>query len=306
MAAKKININKYISEVKRNMNLDISDEIIRKDLLLTLVMAEFEKEKDVFLELIFKGGTLLSRHYLNYHRFSEDLDFVYKNCKILRDLSTNQREKQIKTFIDMFVPKLKKVCDEIDLEFDVNRSNTKFCTIINKRAIYIFRLYYSDNNYIKIEINFVEKLLYEPKMVSVKAITDYFDSKRLFFILGLSYENFNVLSYPIEEIIIEKYRALLTRPNYQERDMFDLFLIKDSLRVDKNDVIEKIKASSLIKKDLSKVIKTNYDKLKNNEFFIGYESAEDLAIIKFDKNEFELFKEKVKLILIEICGEYLK
>ena len=83
----------------------------------------------------------------------------------------------------MFVPKINKVCDELGFEFDVDRSNTKFCTVLNKRAIYIFRLYYEDNNYIKIEINFVEKLLYEPKIVSIKAITDYFDSKQLFLFL---------------------------------------------------------------------------------------------------------------------------
>ncbi len=305
MAWKKININKYVSEVKKNMNLGISDEIIVKDLLLTLVLAEFEKEKEVFSELVFKGGTLLSRHYLNYHRFSEDLDFVYKKCKFLRDLSRNQREKQIKKFIDVFVPKLKNVSDELGIEFDIDRSNTKFCTILNKRAIYIFRLYYDGNNFIKIEINFVEKLLYEPTSVSVKAITDYFDSKELFFILGLSYKNFNVLCYSIDEIVLEKYRALLTRPTYKERDLFDLFLIKDSLKVDKKKVIEKIKASSLIKKNLNSLVKTNLNKLKNDEYFFGYESAEDLAIVEFDKNKFEMFKEKIKSILIDICEEYV-
>ncbi|MBI2152057.1 nucleotidyl transferase AbiEii/AbiGii toxin family protein, partial [Candidatus Woesearchaeota archaeon] len=69
--APKINLSKYIAEVKRNLNFVASDEIIKKDLFLTLILAEFEKE-GLGKELIFKGGTLLSRNYLKYHRFSED------------------------------------------------------------------------------------------------------------------------------------------------------------------------------------------------------------------------------------------
>ena len=96
MGWKKINLNKYVAEVKKNMQLDISDEIIAKDLLLTLILAEFQKERGIFNQLIFKGGTLLSRNYLNYHRFSEDLDFVHKDSNILRKLTRNKRERKIK------------------------------------------------------------------------------------------------------------------------------------------------------------------------------------------------------------------
>jgi len=79
--ASKINIERYISEIKRRMSLNIDDDIIKKDLLLTLILAEFEK-MDLGKELIFKGGTLLSRNYLNYHRFSEDLDFTADKLEI--------------------------------------------------------------------------------------------------------------------------------------------------------------------------------------------------------------------------------
>src|SRR3989338_6202590 len=105
MGWQKINLQKYIAEIKRNMNLDVSDEIVKKDLFLTFILAEFEKHK-LGDELIFKGGTLLSRNYLKYHRFSEDLDFVHKNSNELRELKRNAREKRIKQFIDYFAPEL--------------------------------------------------------------------------------------------------------------------------------------------------------------------------------------------------------
>ena len=95
MGRKEINIEKYVSEVKRNMKVSVSDDIIEKDLLLTLILAEFQKHSGIFNELIFKGGTLLSRNYLKYHRFSEDLDFVHKDSNELREITRNKREKKI-------------------------------------------------------------------------------------------------------------------------------------------------------------------------------------------------------------------
>ena len=302
--AKQINLNKYIIEVKKNLNLIASDEIIEKDLLLTLILAEFEKI-GLGKELIFKGGTLLSRNYLNYHRFSEDLDFVHKDSSQIRELNRNARERRIKQFIDYFVPELKRLADSLGLEFSINRRDIKFCTILHGRSVYIFRIYYSENRFIKVEINFVEKIINAPKEVSIKTITDFFDSKELMFILGLDITNFRVLSYPLEEIILEKYRAILTRNELKERDLFDLFLIKDSLKINTKQVIEKIKNSSLIKKELDKLITEKLSLLERDEFFKSNEKIEDLAITEYNPKEFKEFKQKIKPILIEICKKFL-
>jgi len=305
--AAKIDLKTYVKEVRKNMNLtDVRDEIISKDLLLTLILAEFQKEDGVFNELIFKGGTLLSRNYLKYHRFSEDLDFVHKNSGEFRELKRRAREKKIKGFIELFVPKLKKVADTLDLEFNETRSDMKYCSILHGRTVYTFTIYYETNRYIKIEINFVEKLINSPKETLIKAITDFFDSKELMFILGLNIENFKVLSYPIEEIILEKYRAVLTRKEFKERDLFDLFLIKDSLKININEVVDKIKNSSLIKRELDTLIKEKLSLLEKNEFFNSDEKLEELAILDYDKQELENFKEKIQPILVEICKEFLK
>ena len=302
--AKQINLNKYIIEVKKNLNLIASDEIIEKDLLLTLILAEFEKI-GLGKELIFKGGTLLSRNYLKYHRFSEDLDFVHKDSSQIRELNRNARERRIKQFIDYFVPELKRLADSLGLEFSINRRDIKFCTILHGRSVYIFRIYYSESRFIKVEINFVEKIINAPKEVSIKTITDFFDSKELMFILGLDITNFRVLSYPLEEIILEKYRAILTRNELKERDLFDLFLIKDSLKINTKQVIEKIKNSSLIKKELDKLITEKLSLLERDEFFKSNEKIEDLAITEYNPKEFKEFKQKINPILIEICKKFL-
>jgi predicted nucleotidyltransferase component of viral defense system len=94
MGWQEIKLKKYTSEVKKNLNVGISDEIVEKDLLITLILVELEKF-GLGEDLIFKGGTLLSRNYLKYHRFSEDLDFVYKNSSSIRKLTRNARERKV-------------------------------------------------------------------------------------------------------------------------------------------------------------------------------------------------------------------
>ena len=304
MGWQEINFEKYVAEIKKNFNVSIADEVIKKDLILTLILAELEKA-ELGKELIFKGGTLLSRNYLKYHRFSEDLDFVHRDSGFLRSLTRNQREKKIKQFVDLFTPKLKEVTDTLGLEFSTDRSNVKFCKILHGRTVYTFKVYYSNIQFIKIEINFIEKMVDRTQKVSVGTITDFFDSKRLMSDLNLSYSNFQVQSYSLKEITLEKYRAILTRNKLKERDLFDLFLIKDSLKADINEIVEKIKNSSLIKRDLTKLIGEKLELLENGKFFESDEKIETLAIVSYDLKEFEEFKERIKPILIEICKNFL-
>ncbi len=303
--AQKIDLERYTAEVTKGMNIKNVPDIIHKDLILTLILAEFQKERGIFRELIFKGGTLLSRNYLKYHRFSEDLDFVFKDSNSIRDLGRSPRERKVKTFLDVFTPKLKEVADSLGLDFSVNRSDKKYCKMLSGRTVYTFKIYYETEKYIKIEINFIEKIINQPKEASIKAITDFFDSKELLFTLGLKQENFVVLSYPIEEMIIEKYRAILTRKALAERDLFDLFLIPNSLNVDIDEVVDKIESSSLIKKELGKLISDNLTLLNEGNFFNSREKIEDLAIIKYSPEEFTDFKKKIQPKLIKICKKFL-
>ena len=304
MGWQEINLDKYVEEINRNMNLSVTSEMVKKDLLLTLTLAEFEK-RELGDKLIFKGGTLLSRNYLKYHRFSEDLDFVHKDSGSLRELNRSARERKVREFLNFFTPKLKEVADSLGLEFSTDRSNKKFCKMLHGRVVYTFKLYYSGNKFVKVEINFVEKMHSSPEKVSIKAITDFFDSKDLLFLLGLKIKNFNVLSYTLKEITLEKYRAVLTRNKLQDRDLFDLFLIKDSLNADIKLVVEKIKNSSLIKKNLTELINEKLNLLQTDKFFTSEEKIEELAIVLYDKKEFEKFKQKIKPKLIEICNQFL-
>ncbi len=300
-----INVSKYANEVKRKLGIIISNEILEKDLLLTLILAEFQKENGAFHDLIFKGGTLLSRNFLRYHRFSEDLDFVHKESETLRKLPRRQRERGIKHHIDYIVPSLHKIAESLGLKFSTDRSDKKYCTILHGRTVYILRLYYNERDYVKVEINFIERLIHKPEVLQINTITDFFESKELMFSLGLRYENFRVLSYPLKEIVLEKYRAILTRNKFKERDLFDLFLIHGSLDAEISEIVIKIRDSSIIKRNLLHSIKEKLKMLRENKFFQSDENISDLAIISFDREEFKAFQENIKPRLIEICEQLL-
>jgi len=50
-------------------------ETIEKDYYLTLILNNVESHLSD--KIVFKGGTLLNKIHLNYHRLSEDIDFAY-------------------------------------------------------------------------------------------------------------------------------------------------------------------------------------------------------------------------------------
>ena len=69
--------------------------------------------------------------------------------------------------------------------------------------------------------------------------------------------------------------------------------------------MEKIKNSSLIKKDLTNLIKEKLVLLQDYRFFESREKVENLSIVKYDKKEFEEFKNKIKPKLIAVCENFI-
>ena len=70
-------IRRFIAQIKER-HPQLNELMIEKDFYLTLLLNEMSKsidedKKSPFQKLVFKGGTLLTRTHLEYHRISEDL-----------------------------------------------------------------------------------------------------------------------------------------------------------------------------------------------------------------------------------------
>jgi predicted nucleotidyltransferase component of viral defense system len=98
-------------------------------------------------KLILKGGTLLNKIHLNYHRLSEDLDFTFFNF-----IELNSRSKRSKA-IDPIRKKMNNFLTSLNLE-----SITPEGEGFNNSTHYIFNVLYPsvvtvENGNIKIEIS---------------------------------------------------------------------------------------------------------------------------------------------------------
>ncbi len=252
---------KYFKETRKKK---VSDEMIKKDLALSYILYEMsediKKDKNSpFNKLIFKGGTLLSKSHLDYHRLSEDLDFTFSENKMLNKFSKTQRQKRIKKYLKKeFLVRFNSIKEKYSFDFDSNEMNKetqKYCPI--KAPVHIVKFYVyldkDDQTPIKIEINFLDELFFKPERIKLKHLNS--SSPYLVFPLGETDLN----SYNLKEILIEKIRAILTRKEkIHERDIFDLFLLKirghNYLNSDLNKIKSKLRQGIGFKQDKEKEI----------------------------------------------------
>lgn len=309
---KKIEVKSYIQKVKKNHNLNIVDYYMEKDYILSLFLSNWKKEKTPNLDkLIFKGGTLLTKNYLKYHRISEDLDFTHEDSNEIRKIKTKgKQETQIKNKIKLILDEVKSISDLSNLDFEVDRKNSRYIITRNSRKLYLFKLYYKSiftnlESFIKFEISFVENLIHKPQKEEIKNMVDYYHLS----IVDLKLINYNLKNpvlqvYGIEEIILEKLRASITRIQFKPRDIFDLYLInKTNIVFEQNNtkIFKKLMSSPFQLEDTIKNIKN----FISEEIEIDLDEIYNLSLIEFNENDFFDFSNKLTLYLKEIALKFV-
>lgn len=169
---------------------------IEKEYILTLFLAQITGLNS---NLIFKGGTALSKVYLDYYRISEDLDFTYIG---------NDMNSAIET--------IHTISKNLNLEIkDENETSKSY----NAEIKFTGPLQYQ--NFIKIDISMRENLIFEPKMVNINTFYD-------------EIEPFTVRVFDLREILAEKIRTLIQRS--KPRDYFDVWFIMENKNFDKDEI----------------------------------------------------------------------
>ncbi len=311
-------IRKFVAQIKEKYK-EISEPTIEKDFYLTLLLNEIskniEEDKESLLsKLVFKGGTLLTRAHLNYHRISEDLDFTYIENEKLNKLSTKQRKKAISNITNKFVEEINKISKKFNLDFSTNKADKKYCKVMDRKNVYVFRIFYKPiygaEEFIKFEINFNDELIYPVLYSDIKHLFDEGLVKDLEFFEKIKIQiRKNIPCYDLREIAGEKMRAILTRPVIKERDILDLFLISKTLNpekdLDKKKIVNKIASSKSFIKGLPEKIKGNIEMLtKNREAII--EERFKLTLIEIKEKEYSEFERKIIPFLVEIGEDALK
>jgi len=282
--------------------------LIEKDLYLQGLLLELAKSEYFAENFIFKGGTCLTKAYFGYYRFSEDLDFTWMNQKLFENKSENQIRKMLSEEINKIMELFATAAKELELDFKAEKSNKHYVQLGGSNRFATFKFWYvpvtkESETFIKIQLNFVDKIMRKPKKHKIKAIAvQQKEELEMEYpeYAGLATSSPNLYCYDLKEIAAEKIRALLTRRGFKARDIIDL-----SILAKENITIKSVKSMAFEKtKFMLKYLKYA-ENLKHKHFDENFKLGEGQnLLVKQPGKDFEKFAGKTIRELNELAEEF--
>jgi len=197
--------------------------LVEKDYYLTLILSKVHELSE---NLVFKGGTCLSKVYYDYYRLSEDLDF----SMILpsNDSTRGQRRKSMQPVKE----KIEKFADHLDMKIEgtINPGRNE-----SRQCIYYF-VYKSVIRPVESKIKFEIGLRSNPLDPVIKRRIKHFFLHP--FTGDPIFDGGMVGCLSLDELISEKLRAAATRKTIAPRDFYDLdFILRQNFTLSKKEVL---------------------------------------------------------------------
>ena len=282
-------MKEFVEAVSREVSA--RPDLIEKDVLLHLILLDLSKTrfKD---EFVFKGGSCLAKYYLDYFRFSVDLDFTFLKQDIFVGLSQKKIRRVLSKKIDEVGKIFEHIANKRKLDFRYEKANKRYVEFGGGNKLLTLKIWFDSpfigESFIKIQINFMEKVLFLVKEAVLKSLIK--ESKELEFLFPDLYREYAVKIkfkvYDIREIFAEKIRAILTRKGIKERDFIDVYLISKKFDVKYKDIkgkaLEKIEFALKLYRKYRENLKENLRILSIESFPFG--SEDYLLLKKIDKS----------------------
>ena len=278
--------------------LGISNKfLLEKDIILHRLLIKLSKTK--FCEdFIFKGGTCLIKCYYGYYRFSEDLDFTYSKQGDFENRSQKEVRRILSKNIDQTAKILSEISPDLNLKFIADKSDRKYIEIGGSNKFVTFKLWYNSDllgseQFIKIQINFVEKLLYKEVEMPIITLVKDIPRKEIGFLYSEYVDLLEIVKIPcydVKEILVEKARAILTRKVVKSRDFIDIYIISTKEGLNIKLFEDEIIAKTLFMFQYMKYVK-NISNIALEQFILDEE--EKILLQPLDKK----FKEYLKIII---------
>ena len=211
-------------EIQRWANkIGVRDSQIEKDYILSWILCGIANHSELLKEIVFKGGTVLKKVYFDDYRYSEDLDFT-----LIADRSNNQLRKWFEEVFDY-------IKEEANIPLEIIDQNDHEDGGMNFYISYIGPFGGDGSNKkVKVDISRSEKLVFDA--VTKPAIINYSDL-----------EEYELLCYPLEEVLVEKLRCTMQR--MQPRDYYDIWYLLEVYGMDIDffvpEFIEKCEAKDI-------------------------------------------------------------
>jgi predicted nucleotidyltransferase component of viral defense system len=289
----------FVDEVGRMLKIGRKD-MIEKDIILHEILTYLSKDKFFAGSYLFKGGTCLIKHYLGYYRFSEDIDFTWKDQKIFEKMSQNEIRRYLSPIIGRTGRVLEGISEKMDLDFKCIKNNKRYVELVGSNKTVTFKLWYDSEilgmeSFIKVQINFVDELHFRPRKGELRSLVGSKEAREIGALfpehVGYFHQVMMTL-YDPREIFAEKVRAIMTRRGTKPRDFIDIFLLSGNLGI-KADELEDVIISK------TEFMLKNYDRFRRNfalkkEFYkedggFGSSKESELMILPLDEKDFHLF-----------------
>ena len=282
--------------------------LIEKDLLLQGLLVELSKSEYFSENFVFKGGTCLTKAYFGYYRFSEDLDFTWLDKKAFEGKTENQIRKILSKEINKIMELLAAAAKELGLDFKAEKSNKHYVQLGGSNRFVTFKFWYKPTGeeketFIKIQLNFVEKIVYKPTMHRLNAIAPE-HKKGIEFLFpkqaAMALQSPEFYCYDLKEIASEKIRALLTRRGFKARDIIDLYVLAQ-----KGITIKSVKAMAFEKTKFMLRYLKYAEHLKHKHFDENFKLGEEQnLLVKQPGKDFEKFAVETVKELNELAEEF--
>ncbi len=298
---------RFVNNVSAKIKTSRSD-MVEKDILLHQILTDLSKDKFFSKNFLFKGGTCLIKHHLGYLRFSEDIDFTWKDQSRFEGKSVKAIRRDLSTVISDIGKIFETIAEKRGLDFKCKKNDIHFVLLGGSNRMCTFNVWYDSvvlkkKTFIKVQINFVEDICTKPEKAQLGSALKAKDEK-LSTLFPESSEYLKTIPfyvYGAKEILSEKVRALLTRKGIKARDFLDIYFIQKNLGIRVVDVekyvIRKIKHTLSLYTKYQTNLKAKTKLLEQNKIF-EWGTEKGLLISKLDEKDFDKF-------IVEFT-EYLK
>ncbi|MBU4032732.1 MAG: nucleotidyl transferase AbiEii/AbiGii toxin family protein, partial [Candidatus Thermoplasmatota archaeon] len=176
-------MKEFFEALNTKANIKRTD-IIEKDFHLHRLLYEISTDDYLKDNLVFKGGTCLIKTYLDYYRFSEDIDFTWAGKRNLSGKSTSETKRNCSSEITLLCERVKKIADELGFTFSGDKRNPLDVHISSGGLMVYFNLGYNSTILdvpakVKIELNFIDIRLYPTKTNVLRSYIDMLDDEEL-------------------------------------------------------------------------------------------------------------------------------
>ncbi len=304
----------FVNQVSEALKIERKD-LVEKDIILHQMLLDLSKNDFFSRNFLFKGGTCLIKCYLGYFRFSEDIDFTWRNQEKFKNKSQKEARKYLSTVTNETGAIFEKISKKRELDFKCVKSNRDYVELGGSSKTLTFKIWYDSEtlngrSFIKVQINFVEDMRFPPAKNVLRSLLDR-NIKELKILFPEEYaeysEHIPFDTYDIREILCEKVRSILTRRGMKARDFADVYLISKKFGIRPEDLKKDIVAKTLFALNMYAKYKNNFNEKKRllkekNIFAWGYEKG--LLLADMDEKDFYAFLENFLEFLRDIAENY--